>query len=163
MKFDIWNMRGETKENGIGISMQNATDIEETQNATDFERVLAEFIHCVRQQVEPCCYGRATNTSVVGFIEDIENEEKVNIEIYTREGGKKATFRAMYNQNVFDPYHPYWDIFQKVGDGGYYDEGSWEYKGIVDDKTGKFFEERHCTCGSGVSWQFCQANSPYCG
>jgi len=24
-------------------------------------------------------------------------------------------------------------------------------------------EERPCNCGSGVPWQFCQANSPYCG
>ncbi len=23
--------------------------------------------------------------------------------------------------------------------------------------------ERPCTCGSGVHWAFCQANSPYCG
>jgi len=147
----------------LPLTEEQIDDLLVRQNATDFERILAQFIHCVRQQVEPCCYGRATNTSVVGFIEDIENEEKVNIEIYTREGGKKATFRAMYNQNVFDPYHPYWDIFQKVGEGEYYDEESWEYKGIVDDKTGKFFEERSCTCGSGVPWQFCQANSPYCG
>ena len=27
----------------------------------------------------------------------------------------------------------------------------------------KTTEERPCTCGSGVHWAFCQANSPYCG
>jgi len=125
-----------------------------------FERILARFINRVQQQEEPCCYGKATNTSIIGFIENIENEEKINIEIYTREGAKKATFRASYNQNVFDPENPYWDVFEKVGEGEYYD---WLYKGIVDDKTGKFYEERPCTCGSGVHWAFCQEGSPYCG
>jgi len=124
-----------------------------------FERILARFIDHVQCQEEPVCYGRATNTSIVGFIEG----EKINIEIYTREGAKKATFRASYNQNVFDPVNPYWDIFEKVGEGEYYDEETWQYKGIVDDKTGKFYRERPCTCGSGVPWQFCQEGSPYCG
>ena len=32
-----------------------------------------------------------------------------------------------------------------------------EIDGTVTD------EERPCTCGSGVHWAFCQANSPYCG
>ena len=103
-----------------------------------FERILARFIDHVQCQEEHDWREKATNTSVVGFIEN----EEINIEIYTREGWKKATFLASYNQNVFDPYHPYWDIFQKVGDGGYYDEGSWEYKGTVDDtETAEFYED----------------------
>ena len=32
-------------------------------------------------------------------------------------------------------------------------------RGVREDTV----EERPCNCGSGVPWQFCQANSPYCG
>ena len=122
--------------------------------------ILARFIDLVRRQEEPVCYGRATNTSVIGFV---DQEGAIKVDIYTNENAGKAVFKASYNQNVFDPENPYWDVFEKVGEGEYYDENNWLYKGIVDDKTGKFYEERHCTCGSGVPWQFCQANSPYCG
>ncbi|MGI5964155.1 MAG: hypothetical protein ACOX7N_10740 [Lawsonibacter sp.] len=39
-----------------------------------FERILARFIDHVQHQKEPVCYGRATNTSVIGFV---ENEEEI--------------------------------------------------------------------------------------
>ncbi|MGI5927814.1 MAG: hypothetical protein ACOX8A_11685 [Thermacetogeniaceae bacterium] len=104
-----------------------------------FERILARFIDHVQCQEEPVCYGRATNTSVVGFI---DQEGAIKVDIYTNENAGKAVFKASYNQNVFDPYHPYWDIFQKVGDGNYYDENNWLYKGTVDDtETAEFYED----------------------
>lgn len=145
----------------LPLTEEQIDDLLVRQNATDFERILAQFIHCVRQQVEPCCYGRATNTSVVGFV---DQNGAIKVDIYTNENAGKAVFKASYNQNVFDPENPHWEIYKKIGDGGYYDEGSWEYKGTVDDtETAEFDEERPCNCGSGVAWAFCPANSPYCG
>ena len=34
---------------------------------------------------------------------------------------------------------------------------------VREDSDSSDSEERPCTCGSGVHWAFCPANSPYCG
>lgn len=124
----------------VPLTAEDIDEILVSQGATDFERILAQFIYLVREQDEPCCYGKATNTSVIGYIED--EDENVKIEIYTNDGASKAVFVARYNQNVFDPENPYWAIFEKTDcDAGYYDDWGWEYRGAVDDtETAKYYE-----------------------
>ena len=117
---------------------QEHTDFEDVQNATDFERVLAKFIYCVRNQdvePEPLAYGRATNTEIIGYIE----EGTVKVDIFTAACADRAIFRASYNQNICDPENPYWDIFElNAFDISEYGEECkqykiWEHRYMVDD------------------------------
>jgi hypothetical protein len=107
----------------------------EHQTDTDFERVLAEFICCVQNQdiePEPLAYGRATNTEIIGYIED----NIAKIEIFNANCADKAIFRASYKQDPFDPENPYWDVFEFISfDISEYGEvcEMWEHRCIVDD------------------------------
>jgi hypothetical protein len=125
--------------------------VEDVQNATDFERVLAEFIRCVQNQdvePEPLAYGRATNTEIIGYIE----EGIAKIEKFNATNANRAIFRASYKQDPFDPENPYWDIFElEVFDVSEYGKECemhevWEHRCIVDDT-----KEATCYEGPGLT------------
>ncbi len=116
----------------------------------EFERVLAEFIRCVQNQdvePEPLAYGRATNTEIIGYIE--EEDDTVKIEIFNAASADRAIFRASYKQDPFDPENPYWDVFElEVFDVSEYGEECemhevWRHRCIVDDT-------KEATCYEGL-------------
>ena len=101
-------------------------------------------------------YYQATgSTAYVVEYEDGKQEIVYN-SLSAREARPEVEFKIIASAKWEDNLgNPAWTIYDDGGE--VVAVVATEIDGTVTD------EERPCTCGSGVHWAFCQANTPYCG